>query len=131
MSASKLRAAASENDLALFSTGMPKGYKEIEDLFNAVRAGMGLSESKNFRKHVQLEKVSDRREEYVNGTLFKEGNEVIIKATNEVGTIKVCATNYVIVQLGEEKKRVWLEGVELIEAVQEIGTDNLLLHIKK
>ena len=131
MSASKLRAAASENDLALFSTGMPKGYKEIEDLFNAVRAGMGLSESKNFRKHVQLEKVSDRREEYVNGTLFKEGNEVIIKATNEVGTIKVCATNYVIVQLGEEKKRVWLEGVELIEAVQEIGTDKLTSSYKE
>ena len=55
MSASKLRAAANDNDLKTFAKGMPKGFKDVEGLFNAVRAGMGLSESKNFRKHVQLE----------------------------------------------------------------------------
>ena len=115
MSASKLRAAANDNDLKTFAKGMPKGYKGVEDLFNAVRAGMGLSESKNFRKHVQLEKVSDRREEYVEGNLFKIGDEVVIKETNEVGDIKVLGTNYVIVQLGENKKRVWLDGVEKID----------------
>jgi len=131
MSASKLRAAAKENDLAAFSKGMPKGFKAAEEVMNAVRAGMGLAESKNFRKHVQLEKVSDRREEYINGQLFKEGDEVIIKATNEVGSIKVCASNYVIVQLGEEKKRVWLDGVELIEYVNEVGTDKTTKDYKK
>jgi len=115
MSASKLRAAANDNDLKTFAKGMPKGFKDVEGLFNAVRAGMGLSESKNFRKHVQLEKVSDRREEYVEGNLFKVGDEVIIKETNEVGDIKVLGTNYVIVQLGENKRRVWLDGVEIAE----------------
>lgn len=119
MSASKLRAAANDNDLKTFAKGMPKGFKGVEDLFNAVRAGMGLAESKNFRKHVQLEKVSDRREEYVEGNLFKIGDEVVIKESDEVGNIKVLGTNYVIVQLGENKKRVWLDGVEKIEEVKE------------
>ena len=115
MSASKLRAAANDNDLKTFAKGMPKAFKDVEGLFNAVRAGMGLSESKNFRKHVQLEKVSDVREEYVEGNLFTEGDEVVLKKTDEVGTIKVCGSNYVIVQLGENKKRVWLDDVEKID----------------
>ncbi len=119
MSASKLRAAANDNDLKTFAKGMPKAFKGVEDLFNAVRAGMGLSESKNFRKHVQLEKVSDRREEYIEGNLFKAGDEVVIKETDEVGTIKVLGTNYVIVQLGENKKRVWLDGVEKLDEFDE------------
>lgn len=131
MSASKLRAAAIDNDLKSFSKGMPKGFKEVEDLFNAVRAGMGLAESKNFRKHVQLEKVSDRREEYVEGNLFKVGDEVIIKESNEVGKIKVLGTNYVIVLLGENKKRVWLDGVEKIEESSEVGTDKLTASYSK
>ena len=124
MSASKLRAAANDNDLKTFAKGMPKGFKGVEDLFNAVRAGMCLAESKNFRKHVQLEKVSDRREEYVEGNLFKIGNEVVIKESDEVGNIKVLGTNYVIVQLGENKKRVWLDGVEKIKEVEE-GYDKM------
>ena len=124
MSASKLRAAANDNDLKTFAKGMPKGFKGVEDLFNAVRAGMGLDESKNFRKHVQLEKVSDRREEYVEGNLFKIGDEVVIKESDEVGNIKVLGTNYVIVQLGENKKRVWLDGVEKIKEVEE-GYDKM------
>ncbi len=115
MSASKLRAAANDNDLKTFAKGMPKAFKDVEGLFNAVRAGMGLSESRNFRKHVQLEKVSDVREEYVEGNLFTEGDEVVLKKTDEVGTIKVCGSNYVIVQLGENKKRVWLDDVEKID----------------
>ena len=122
MSASKLRAAANDNDLKTFAKGMPKGFKDVEGLFNAVRAGMGLSESKSFRKHVQLEKVSDIREEYIEGTLFVEGDEVVLKKTDEVGTIKVCGSNYVIVQLGENKKRVWLDDIEKINEQYEYGT---------
>ena len=110
MSASKLRAAASENNLKLFAKGMPKGFKEIESLFNAVRAGMGLKESKDFRKHVQLEKVSDRREDYVNGKLFRTGDDVIVKESQEVGKITVLGANYVMVDFGNSKKRCWQIG---------------------
>ena len=60
-------------------------------------------ESHEFRKHVQLEKVSDKREEYVKGELFKEGDEVVLKENNEVGTIqpiseiaKICNSHNVL-----------------------------------
>ena len=63
MSASKMRQAAADKDFQSFQKGLPKGNFGAQDLYNAVRAGMGLKESRNFRKHVQLEKVSDVREE--------------------------------------------------------------------
>jgi hypothetical protein len=115
MSASKLRAAASENDLKSFSKGMPKGFKDVEGLFNAVRSGMGLKESHNYRQHVQLEKVSDLREDYIQGNLFKVDDEVVLKENNEVGTIKVCGSNYVLVEFGTIRKRCWLDSVEKLE----------------
>ena len=43
-------------------------------------------------------KTPKPKEELYN--LFKAGDEVVIKETDEVGTIKVLGTNYVIVQLG-------------------------------
>ena len=117
MSASKMRAAASANDLELFYKGLPKNYKEGEKLFNAVRTGMGLKESKNYRKHIQLPAVSKEREAFVNGNLFEEGDKVRIKISNKVGTIKRLGSNYVIVDLGEDTKptRQWLDSIELIE----------------
>jgi hypothetical protein len=126
MSASLLRKAASDNDLDTFSKGMPDEFKDIEDLFNSVRKGMGLKESHNYRKHVQLEKVSDKREEYIKGNLFNEGDEVVLKATDEVGTIKMCGSNYVLVEFGEIKKRCWLDSVEkLINEEDEVEEEDI------
>lgn len=112
MSASKLRAAAQANDLKLFSKGMPKGYKGAIELFNAVRKGMGLKESKSFRQHVELPTVSQTREEYVEGNLYQEGDKVEIKESGEVGTILNCGANYLTVQLKEGNKKVWLDAVQ-------------------
>lgn len=135
MSASKLRMAASDNNLKLFAKGMPKGFKEVETLFNAVRAGMGLKESKDFRKHVQLEKVSDRREDYINGKLFRTGDDVIVKESQEVGKITVLGANYVMVDFGSSKRRCWLEDIELFETLEtmagEEGTGKLTKRYKK
>jgi len=44
MSASKMRAAASANDFDSFVKGMPTSYKNGQDVFDAVRKGMNLSE---------------------------------------------------------------------------------------
>ena len=134
MSASKLRAAASENDLKTFSKGMPRGFKDVEGLFNAVRSGMGLKESHNYRQHIQLKKVSDLREDYVQGELFKEGDEVVLKENNEVGTIKVCGSNYVLVEFGTIRKRCWLDSVEKLEeegGAGEWGTEELVKNYQK
>jgi len=54
MSASKMRAAAEENDLKTFTLGMPKNFRGVADLLNAVRKGMGLKESTNLENMLNL-----------------------------------------------------------------------------
>jgi len=115
MSASKLRVAAADNDLELFSKGMPKSYKDSKELFNAVRKGMGLKETKSFRKHVELPKVSDRREDYIEGNLFTEGDTVQVKESKEVGQITTCGANYLTIKFENKSRKVWLDQVELVE----------------
>lgn len=116
MSASKLRAAAVANDFASFSKGMPSSYKDSKELFNAIRKGMGLKESHKHRKHIQLEPVSEQREEYVNGNLFSEGDTVVVKDSFDVGTISMKGPNFVLVELFDgSKKRYWLDAVEKLE----------------
>tara|TARA_B100000131_G_scaffold316139_1_gene355733 strand:+ start:5344 stop:6426 length:1083 start_codon:yes stop_codon:yes gene_type:complete len=137
MSASKMRAAAAAGDLQTFSMGVPEvpGDSQI-GLYNAVRKGMGLKaeSTNNLRKHVQLEKVSDLREDYVKGNLFSIGDEVVLKETNDVGTIKVCGSNYVLVEFGDTKKRCWLDSVEKLDeehGAGDMGTDELVDQYQK
>jgi len=66
MSATKMRMTAQQNDLAGFAKGLPAGFVP-NDVFNAVRKGMGLKLENTFRQHVDLPVVSQRREEYVGG----------------------------------------------------------------
>jgi len=115
MSASKLRSYASDNDLENFTKGMPKGYKDSKALFNTIRKGMGLKESHMHRKHVELETVSEKREQFITGNLFKEGDEVVLKESNQIGVIQRCGTNFLVVEFGDWKKRVWLDAVELLD----------------
>lgn len=112
----KMRLAAMANDFNGFSKGLSASFVETETLFNAVRNGLGLKESKNFRKHLQLQPVSERREAYVAGDLFEVGDQVVIKESEEVGKISSCGPNYLIVNLNDGRKvRKWLNAVELIE----------------
>jgi len=128
MSASKQRKNAEDNDFAKFSQGLPKGVSDqlAKQLFNAVRKGMNLNENKTFTRHVMLETVSERREDYVNGELFVVGQQVILKETDEVVTIDHCGTNYLIVEVDGKKKRKWLTDVEpLEEKVSQSQIDSL------
>jgi hypothetical protein len=118
MSASKMRSFASDNDFASFSQGLPKtvSTKDARKMFNDVRKGMGLKEERTFKNHVQLDSVSDTREAFVTGQLFDLGEQVIIKETDEVGTITVLGSNYVIVETADGKRsRKWLHAVEQID----------------
>ena len=127
MSASKLRQFASDNDFASFSQGLPRSMsnKDSKKLFNDVRTGMGLTEETVFKRHIELKKVSDIREKFVQGELFSLGDRVVIKESGEEGTITYLGSNYVLVKLTEEKSvRKWLDAVEkyeepTIEEVQE------------
>ena len=117
MSASKMRAAASENDFTTFVQGLPKAFSNSDSkaLFNAVRKGMGLKEATDYRKHVQLDPVSDIRESYVEGKLFEVGDEVVIKENGEIGKVKRLGTNYVIIESKANEYRKWLDAVEKVE----------------
>ena len=122
MSSSKMRAAAAANDLDAFCGGLPAGLndKERSSLFNAVRTGLGLRESKDFRKHIKLESVSARREAYVAGEIFGLGDQVILKESDQVAKINFRGSNYVIVEKSDGSKvRKWLDGIEpLVEALE-------------
>tara|TARA_R110000764_G_C10993772_1_gene381497 strand:- start:797 stop:1630 length:834 start_codon:yes stop_codon:yes gene_type:complete len=115
MSASKMRAAAEANDLELFKKGLPKSFKDDKKLFNAVRSGMGLKESYTYRKHIQLESVSESREDYINGNLFDVGDMVVVKESDEVGTVSHLGSNYIILKTNDGRSlRKWIDNVEKI-----------------
>jgi hypothetical protein len=117
MSASKQRANAENNDFVTFSQGVPKSMseKDTRALFNDVRKGMGLSESKEFKNHVDLGYVSETRKQYVKGDLYEVGDLVIVKENNTCVEISMLGANYVIVESQNgTKQRMWLDAIEPI-----------------
>lgn len=117
-SATKQRQAAKDNDFVTFSQGVPKAMsnRDTRALFNTVRKGLGLKEERGFKNHISLQTVSEEREQYVAGNLFELGDEVIIKKTDQVATIAVLGSNYVIIEHQDgAKARMWLDAIERIE----------------
>lgn len=116
MSASKMRAAASENDFTKFAQGLPKNVRnpDAKSLFNAVRTGMGLKETKEYKNHLKLNPVSERREDFVEG-MFQPGDQVVIKESDVVATVIRRGANYLIVEANGVQMRKWLDAVEVLE----------------
>ena len=117
MSASKQRANAKENNYTAFSQGVPSRMsdKDTRKLFNDVRKGMGLTEEMKFKRHVELGKLNEMRENYVKGGLYEIGDTVVIKSTEEVGVVSVLGSNYVVVETKDKKLRKWLQDIEIVE----------------
>ena len=117
MSASKQRENASKNDFVTFAQGVPKSMSNADarKLFNDVRKGMGLKEERDFKNHIELASVSETREQYVSGNLFQVGDTVVIKESEEIGTVTLLGANYVIVETADRKLRKWLDAVDLVE----------------
>jgi hypothetical protein len=133
MSASKLRAFAAAGDLQGFADNSLEVPGEgIQTLYYAVRKGLGLKKE-SFRKHVELPPLSETREDYIDGSLYKVGDVVKIKESNELGEIVICGSNYVMVQTESDKKRHWLDAVEIAEegGAGEWGTDKLTNNYKR
>jgi hypothetical protein len=104
------------NDYRSFIKGLPENFSESKALFNDIRKGMGLTETHDFRTHIQLSPVSPEREEYISGNLFYEGDEVIVKESGEVGKVAMLGSNYLLVEMADGKKvRKWLDSVEKIQ----------------
>lgn len=122
MSATKLRKAAADNDFLTFMKGVPPDFEEAKNLFNEVRKGLGLNESHFFRKHIELETISEERESFVSGDLFKVGEIVIIKETCETATISRLGTNYLVLtdkNNNNNTSRKWIHQVEKLNTANE------------
>lgn len=117
MSASKMRAAAADKDFTAFSQGLPKTISnaDAKGLYNKIRSVMGLKEQREFKNHVQLKPVSDLRETYIKGNLYKLDDQVVIKETDQIATIKHLGANYVIVEVNNMQFRKWIDQIELLE----------------
>jgi len=121
MSASKMRKAAADKDFTAFSQGLPKTVSntDAKSLYNKIRSAMGLEEQFEFKNHVQLEPVSDIRENYIQGKLYQVGDTVVIKETGELVKINRLGTNYVIVEKDGSMFRKWLEAIETLDERQD------------
>ena len=129
MSASKQRENAKENDYTAFSQGVPSNMsdKDTRKLFNDVRKGMGLKEETQFKRHVDLGKLNEIRENYVKGNLYEIGDSVVIKSTEEVGIVSVLGSNYVVVETNGKRVRKWLQDIELSENTADAKEDFIRL----
>ena len=116
-SGTKQRQAAMDNNFASFGQGLPKAMSNAnaKRLFNDVRKGMGLKEQNEFKRHIQLEAVSETREAFVKGELFEVGQDVIIEKSDEVGSIELIGSNYVIVNVDGKRTRQWPEAITVVE----------------
>tara|TARA_B100000123_G_scaffold272536_1_gene255754 strand:- start:70 stop:1203 length:1134 start_codon:yes stop_codon:yes gene_type:complete len=135
-SATKQREAAADNDFTKFSQGLPKdtSNKDAKSLFNAVRLGMGLKEETEFKNKVKLDSVSEIREKFVSEDIFKVGDQVVIKETDEVAIISHRGSNYVILEKSDNTiVRKWLDAIEALDAkgLQSIGWDKYKKDSKK
>ena len=134
-SGTKQRKYASDGNFSKFAQGLPPSMsnKDARKLYNDVRKGMGLKESNDFKRHVQLEPVSETREAFVKGELFELGQTVIIEKSGEVGKIEIIGSNYVIVEANGKRTRQWLDSVSSVseEYKYEWGTDASARHARK
>ena len=138
MSASKMRKAVSDNDFTTFSQGLPKvvSNADAKAIYNDVRKGMGLKEEKEFKNKIQLEPVNDVRESYISGELFKIGDQVVVKESGEICTVKTLGSNYVIVEGATNTYRKWLDAIEKIDedyykGLSKSTADKRKAHFKK
>jgi hypothetical protein len=112
MSASKMRAAAADNDLVKFASGLPKRFKDAKGLMKAVQKGMGIKESEFYRQNIKLNPVSKLREKYAAGKLFNVNDDVVTN-DGQKGIINKLGSNHVEVKLkGDGKfKNFWLSDI--------------------
>ena len=96
MSASKMRAAASNNDYESFKKGLPMSFKNGNKLFKDVRKGMGLRENSTYSE-AQIE-----RDLYIRGVLYQIGDLVENIDDGTSGKVVRRGTNYV--QYAEDGK---------------------------
>lgn len=113
----EMRNYAYKNDFSSFISGLPNEFEEKRELFNSIRAGMGLKESFNFRSNVKISPAQkDLRDSYINGNVYSIGDIVKESTTGKLYKIEKLGSNYLVVEsiANKSKKRVWLNMVEKV-----------------
>ena len=105
MSASKMRAAAEKGDLASFKRGLPRSFRNADNLMKQVRVGMNLAASYGFgvgtyRPIASLEGFEQNqvRDLYVREMIFNINDKVDYIKEDIKGTVKRRGTNYIVIE---------------------------------
>ena len=109
MSASKMRAAASKNDLVSFKKGLPSSFRNADALMKQVRQGMKLAASYGSIGHHQgyaykpiasLEQFEQQqiRDMYIREMVFNVGDKINNIKLNIEGKVVRRGTNYVLIE---------------------------------
>ena len=109
MSASKMRAAASKNDLVSFKKGLPSSFRNVDALMKQVRQGMKLAASYGSVGHFQgyaykpiasLEQFEQNqiRDMYIREIVFNVGDKINNIKLNIEGKVVRRGTNYVLIE---------------------------------
>ena len=107
MSASKMRAAASDGDFDSFKTGVPSGFKDALKLYNDVRKNMGIREEKDMGEMTDFESLRDL---YLTGKLWNIGDVVESKGIS--GKVINKGTNYLsFVDENNKVHKTWLYDI--------------------
>jgi hypothetical protein len=98
MSASRMRLAAAEGDFRKFREGLPPDMKRgsAQELFDSVRASMGINENWNLWEIAPKFDYQTLRENYISEKIFQIGKLVENLNTGLVGRIIRRGTNYLI-----------------------------------
>ena len=109
MSASKMRAAAVENDYDSFSKGLPRNFKDGKKLFDDIRKAMNVNETNWSSEEIIRDLYI--REEILNI------NEEVTTESGVQGKIVRKGTNYLVLETNNGLQKVWLHEVLPVVAI--------------
>jgi len=108
MSASKMRAAASNGDMDSFLQGVPSGFSDGKKLYRDVRKYMGVREERDMGNMTDFETLRDA---YLTGKIWNVGD--VVEANGAVGEIVRKGTNYLSFVAEDGKvHKAWLHDIE-------------------
>src|SRR6056300_882954 len=115
MSASKMRAAAEKGDVKSFSQGLPRGFRDVQNLFKDVRRGMNLAANytyvSDYKPIASLKEFEQQqiRDLYVREMIFNIGDKVNYIKEDIDGKVVRRGTNYVVVEDNENNlHKAWI-----------------------
>jgi len=120
MSASKMRAAASNGDMDLFLQGVPSGFSDGKKLYRDVRKYMGVREERDMGNMTDFETLRDA---YLTGKVWNVGD--VVEANGVIGEIVRKGTNYLSFVAEDGKvHKAWLHEI-LVEEITKKDLDQV------